>query len=78
MVDIEPGQGVSFSQGRASIALGDSLNKVMALLQDSLSIFGTIKLVVPQKQQQNLEQGTGDTWIYLLQSGLKLRFDAAS
>lgn len=49
MVDIAPGVGITFikRQELADIKLGDSLGKVLAQLQDSLSIFGTLKLVVP-------------------------------
>ena len=50
MVDIVPGAGITFLKRfeLKEIKIGDSLNKVLALLQDNLSIFGTLKLVVPQ------------------------------
>ena len=37
-MDITPGLGLSFKQGQARIKVGDSLNEVMALLQEELVV----------------------------------------
>lgn len=82
MVDITPGRGLRFVRAGTArnISLGDSISRVISLLQDNLSVFGTIKLVAPRfekiaKKERNAAQG--DIWIFLLQSGLKFRFDGA-
>ena len=71
MVDIQPGEGLFFAQGTKQIRLGDSLNRVISLVQDSLSVFGTIKIIVPPTDRPE----NNDIWVFLVQSGLKLKFD---
>jgi len=62
MVDIHPGEGLVFARGAKQIRIGDSLNRVLTTVQDSLSVFGTIKLVVPPTDRPELN----DIWVFLL------------
>ena len=50
----------------------------MAVLQDNLSVFGTIKMVVPPTDKAVIQLACSDIWIFLLQSGVKLKFNGAS
>ena len=72
MVDIVPGQGLTFAYGNNTIKIGNSLNKIITFLQENLSIFGTIKMVTGGSIGNDKES---DIWIYLVQSGLKIKFD---
>lgn len=63
MVDITPGVGLSFAQGTHMLKIGDSLNRVITLLQEHLSVFGTIKVVIPPSDKK---VASSDVWIYLL------------
>lgn len=65
MVNISPGIGLNFARDSKQIRLDDSISKVLTILQDSLSIFGTIKLVVPEAAKQD-QQKSAEFWVFLV------------
>ena len=75
MVDLVPGVGLTLTRSASHLRFGDSLGKVLAMIQDSLSLFGTVKMIVPE---QAADASSQDVWLFLLQSGLKLKFDGAT
>ena len=62
--------------------IGDSLNKVISVLQDSLSLFGTIKVAMPHhpisKKNERKNDKHQSIRIFLAQSGLKLMFSEST
>ena len=57
------------------IKVGDSINKVLHMLQTNIGTFGRIDVVAPQSQLMKTEVPETDTWLVMQKSGLKLRFD---
>ena len=70
-VELLPGIGLG-----DIIKLGDSINKVLHVLQNNISTFGRIEVVAPQSSLQKIQAPPEtDTWLVTPKSGLKLRFD---
>ena len=72
-VELIPGVGMG-----DIIKLGDSINKVLHVIQTNISTFGRVEVVVPQASLKQTNALETDTYLVTQKSGLKLRFDKTS